>query len=133
MNGSAFSTRDDADVEATRVDRFLWAVRVYKTRSQATDGCHGGHVRINGNPAKAASAVHVGDRVSARLHGCEKILEVVQIIDRRVSAPVAASCVIDHSPSSPDRELSVPVFARDASTGRPTKKDRRALDRIRGR
>jgi ribosome-associated heat shock protein Hsp15 len=125
--------RDDALMEETRVDRFLWAVRLYKTRASATKGCRGGHVRINGTPAKPAGAVRIGDRVSARVEGRERILEVVQVIDRRVSASIAASCVIDHSPPPPTRASLPPVFARDPSTGRPTKKDRRALDRMRRR
>jgi ribosome-associated heat shock protein Hsp15 len=119
--------------EATRVDRWLWAVRLFKSRAAATDACRGGHVRVNGNPAKPATTVRVGDRVSARAHGRERILEVVQVIDRRVGAAVAAECVVDHSPPPPPRDLSQPAFARDPATGRPTKKERRDLDRFRSR
>lgn len=118
-------------MEATRVDRYLWAVRFYKTRTAATAACHGGHVRINDASAKAASPVRIGDRLTVSLNGRERIIEVVQVVDRRGSAAVAASCIIDHSPPVPDHEFTAPVFVRDAASGRPTKKDRRDLDRLR--
>jgi ribosome-associated heat shock protein Hsp15 len=120
-------------MDSTRVDKWLWAVRLYPTRTAATDACHGGHVRVNVAPAKAAATVRVGDQVTVRAHGLERVLEVVQIIDKRVSAAIAADCVIDHSPPPPPRELAAPAFVRDPSTGRPTKRDRRQLDRLRGR
>ncbi len=118
-------------METTRVDRWLWAVRLYKTRSSATDACRGGHVRVNGATAKPATTVRVGDRVEAVLHGRQRVLEVARIIDKRVGAPVAGECLVDHSPPPPPREESVPVFARPAGTGRPTKRDRRQTDRFR--
>jgi len=120
-------------MEITRVDRWLWAVRIFKSRSEATDACRGGHVRVNGNPAKAATTVRVGDQVTARAHGRARVLEVVRVIDRRVGAPIAAECVVDHSPPPPARDWTEPAFARDPATGRPTKKDRRQLDRFRSR
>jgi ribosome-associated heat shock protein Hsp15 len=120
-------------MEATRVDRWLWAVRVYKTRSAATEGCRGGHVRVNHTPAKAAATVRVGDRVKVHLHGRELDLEVARVIDRRVGPPIAAECVIDHSPPPAPRDTVEPVFARDVASGRPTKRDRRQLDRFRQR
>ena len=120
-------------MDETRVDRWLWAVRLYKTRSEATTACRGGHVRGNGSPAKPATHVRVGDQVVARAHGDERVLEVLRVIDKRVGAPVAAECVIDHSPPRPPREQVAPTFVRDPSAGRPTKKDRRTIDRFRGR
>jgi ribosome-associated heat shock protein Hsp15 len=118
-------------MDTTRVDKWLWAVRMTKTRSQATDVCAAGHVKINGAPAKAAHPVRVGDRVEAFLHGRQRILEVVRIIEKRVSAPIAAECLADHSPPPPPKEEWFPNFARDPGTGRPTKKDRRSLDQFR--
>jgi ribosome-associated heat shock protein Hsp15 len=118
--------------EQTRIDRWLWAVRLYKTRAVASDACKGGHVEINGHPAKPASTVKVGDRVKARAGSRVRELEVVKIIEKRVGAPVAAECLIDHTPA-PDPQQQVPVFQRDARTGRPTKRDRRELDRLRER
>jgi len=119
-------------VEVTRVDLWLWAVRVYKTRSAATAGCRGGHVRVNGSPAKPATSVRVGDRVDATVHGRFRSLEVAKIIDKRVGAAAAAECMVDHSPPPArpdDREHA--IFARDPGSGRPTKRDRRRLDRFR--
>src|SRR6266705_2314929 len=100
-------------MEATRVDRWLWAVRVYKSRAAATAACRGGHVRVNGNPAKPAAAVRVGDRVTARVHDGARVLEVVRAIDQRVGAPIAALCFVDQSPPPPARELVEPASARD--------------------
>ncbi|HEX6421595.1 MAG TPA: RNA-binding S4 domain-containing protein [Acidimicrobiales bacterium] len=117
----------------TRVDKWLWAVRLFKSRALATAACRGGHVRVNGAPAKPATAVRAGDRVEAQVHGRSRVLEVARVIDKRVSAPVAAECVVDHSPPVPAREQSPPVFARERGAGRPTKRDRRRLDRLRTR
>ena len=124
---------DVPDLEVTRVDRWLWAVRLYHTRSLATDACRGGHVRINGTSAKPASNVRVGDRVEVRQGERRRIVEVVRVIDRRVGAPISASCLVDHSPARPPAELAAPALVRDASTGRPTKKDRRRIDQLRRR
>ena len=118
-------------MEATRVDSWLWAVRLYKSRSMATDACKGGHVKVNGHPVKAASPVKVGDRVEARSGGRQRIVEVVRLIDKRVGAPIAAECLVDHSPPPPPREMVDPFFVRDAGAGRPTKRDRRQIDRMR--
>ncbi|HEV2768474.1 MAG TPA: RNA-binding S4 domain-containing protein [Acidimicrobiales bacterium] len=118
--------------EETRVDRWLWAVRLYKTRSSATDACRGGHVRINDDLARPATRVRPGDVVHASVHGRPRVLEVVRIVESRVGAPVAATCLIDHSPPAPPREHSSPVLAREPGSGRPTKRDRRQLDRLRG-
>jgi ribosome-associated heat shock protein Hsp15 len=120
-------------MESTRVDRWLWCVRIFKSRSEATDACRGGHVRVNGNPAKPAAMVRVGDKVEARAHRRERVLEVAKVIDRRVGAPLAVECFVDSSPPPPERDLTEPAFARDPATGRPTKKERRQLDRFRSR
>ena len=108
-------------------------MRLYPTRSAATDGCRGGHVRVNGSPAKAATTVRVGDRVDARVHGRDRILEVVRLIDKRVGAALAAECLIDFSPPPPPKDAAAPVFDRDRGAGRPTKRDRRDLDQLRRR
>ncbi len=117
----------------TRIDQWLWAVRLFKTRSLATSACRGGHVRINGTAAKPARAVRVGDRVEVRVADRDRVVEVVQPIDRRVSASLAAECLVDHSPPAPPREYVAPLFRRDRGSGRPTKKDRRSIDRFRNR
>ena len=112
-----------------RVDKWLWAVRVYKTRSAATAACRGGHVKINGSLAKAASTVAVGDRVEA-MTSVRRTLEVTRLIEKRVGALLAATCMVDHTP--PASEVDA-LAVRDRGAGRPTKKDRRALERLRGR
>ena len=117
--------------ESVRVDSWLWAVRLFKTRSAATDACRGGHVKVNGATAKASTPVRVGDRVAARVHDRDRVVEAVRLIDKRVGPPVAAECFLDHSPPPPPREAFVPSFERLAGTGRPTKRDRRRLDRLR--
>lgn len=120
-------------MDVTRVDRWLWAVRICRNRSEATALCRAGHVRVNGAPAKPATTVRAGDRVEAFVHDRPRGLEVVQVIDKRVGAAVARECLLDHSPPLPPREPVDPVFARDSGAGRPTKRDRRRLDRLRDR
>jgi ribosome-associated heat shock protein Hsp15 len=120
-------------MEVTRVDRWIWAVRLCKTRSAASDACKAGHVRLNGATAKPSTAVRVGDRLTARLHGRDRVLEVTRVIDARVAPSVAIDCFIDHSPPPTAAELSPPAVVRDAASGRPTKRERRLMDRFRGR
>lgn len=121
-----------SDVDGTRLDRWLWSVRLTKSRSEATDACRGGHVRVNGRPAKAAHTVVVGDRIEARIHGRERIVEVVRLIENRVGAPIAVECYADHSPPPPTKG-DVPAFSeRERGAGRPTKRDRRQIERWRG-
>jgi ribosome-associated heat shock protein Hsp15 len=120
-------------VSTTRVDRWLWAVRLFKTRTAATDACRRGRVRVNETPVKPATPVRVGDRVEVVIHGHRRVLEVARVVDTRVGAPIAAACLVDHSPPHPPADPPVPVFDRDRGTGRPTKRDRRRLDRLRRR
>ncbi len=114
-----------------RVDQWLWSVRVFRTRSAATEACRGGHVRVNRSPAKPATPVRVGDRISVRAADRDRVFEVAQVIKRRVGAPIAAQCFVNHSPLQPPRSDTRPLFERDQGTGRPTKQDRRAIDRLR--
>jgi len=120
-------------VDATRVDKWLWAVRVTKTRSAASELCRAGHVKVNGTSAKPSSVVRRGDVVNARIGERERTLEVAEVIDKRVGAPIATTCIIDRSPPPPSRAERVGVPVRDPSTGRPTKRDRRRIDQLRGR
>ena len=112
------------------MDVWLWAVRLFKTRSAATAACRGGHVRIDQVAAKASSPVQVGDRIEAFVER-QRVLEVVKLIDKRVGAAVAATCLIDHSPPAPVVRRQPPVFVRAPGSGRPTKRERRELDRLR--
>lgn len=120
-------------MESTRVDRWLWSVRLFKTRSAATDACRAGHVRIGGARVKPAAAVKVGDTVQARVGGLERVVEVTRIVTTRVGATVAAECLVDHSPPRPSLESLPPVGRRERGAGRPSKRERRQLDRARGR
>lgn len=120
-------------MDEIRVDRWVWAVRVYKTRSAATKACRGGRVRVNGRPAKPATTVRVGDRVEATVGQRRRVLEVVRVIDARVGASLAAECFVDDTPREVRPTVVAPVPTRDPGAGRPTKKDRRRLDRHRGR
>ncbi|WP_353829095.1 RNA-binding S4 domain-containing protein [Agromyces sp. SYSU T0242] len=122
-----------AELESARVDAWLWAVRVSKTRSAATAACRAGHVRVNGERAKAAQPVRPGDEVRVRLHGFDRILIVRRPIVKRVSAELAAAAADDRTPPPPPREAVPAAPVRDRGAGRPTKRDRRELDRLRGR
>ena len=120
-------------MERVRVDRWLWAVRLVKTRSGAAQACRAGHVQINGVRAKPASTVKAGDTVRVRVGDRERVVEVVRLIEHRVGAEPAAACLIDKSPPPPPRDPLDRVGHRLPGMGRPTKRDRRQLDRTRGR
>ncbi|MGA5350923.1 RNA-binding S4 domain-containing protein [Streptomyces sp. LPB2020-019-1HS] len=121
-----------ANGETVRIDSWIWAVRLVKTRSIGAAACRGGHVRVNGERVKPAHAVRVGDEVRLRHEGRERIVVVTRLIRKRVGAPVAAQCYIDNSPPPPPREAVAPIGVRDRGAGRPTKRDRRELERLRG-
>jgi ribosome-associated heat shock protein Hsp15 len=122
-------------MEATssaRVDAWLWAVRQFKTRSLATAACRAGHVRVNGERVKAAQSVRVGDEVRVRVGGFDRILVVQRLLVKRVGAEVAATAMIDRTPPPPPREAVASVATRDRGAGRPTKRERRDMERLRG-
>ena len=116
-----------------RIDAWLWAVRQYKTRSAATAACRAGHVRVNGERAKAAQPVRPGDEVRVRVDGFDRMLVVRQTLVKRVSAALAATALEDRTPPRPPREALPFIPVRDRGAGRPTKRERRDLDRLRGR
>lgn len=119
-------------MDSTRVDKYVWAIRLYKTRGDATDACRGGHVKVNGKAAKPSTPVTAGDRITAHVHGTDRDVEVTQVIDKRVGAAVAVTCYIDHTP--PPVEVDrVKVAVRERGAGRPTKRERREIDRFRRR
>ncbi len=113
-----------------RVDAWLWAVRAYKTRSASTTACRAGHVRVNGEKAKAAQPVRIGDELRVRIAGFDRILVVRQLLTKRVGAPLAALAAEDRTPV---REPVAQVAVRDRGAGRPTKRERRDIDRLRER
>jgi ribosome-associated heat shock protein Hsp15 len=120
-------------MEETRIDRWLCAVRLCKTRPIATDLCVGGHVKVNGVTAKPSTRVKVGDRIEAYVAERLRTVEVVKIIESRVSATDAADCLIDHSPPPPPRDPLPSGLEWARGAGRPSKRLRRELDRFRQR
>ena len=123
--------RQNALMDApVRVDSWLWAIRVYKTRSAATTACRAGHVRVNGEKAKAALTVKPGDELRIRISGFDRILTVRKTLTKRVGAPVAALAYDDRTPP---REPMAALGMRDRGAGRPTKRERRDIDKLRGR
>ncbi|HWG15740.1 MAG TPA: RNA-binding S4 domain-containing protein [Streptosporangiaceae bacterium] len=118
-----------ADAETGRVDSWIWSVRLVKTRSAAASACRAGHVRVNDTRVKPSHTIRPGDEIRVRQEDRERIVEVVRVISKRVSAPAAAECYADHSPPPPPREHSVPVADRDRGAGRPTKRDRRTMEK----
>ncbi|MET7691454.1 RNA-binding S4 domain-containing protein [Streptomyces sp. NPDC005483] len=118
--------------ESVRVDSWIWSVRLAKTRSAGATACRGGHVHVNGERVKPAHSLRVGDEVRVRQEGRERIVIVKRLIRKRVGAPVAAECYVDNSPPPPPRAAFAPAGIRDRGTGRPTKRDRRELERLRG-
>jgi ribosome-associated heat shock protein Hsp15 len=117
-------------VDEVRVDSWLWSVRVFKTRTAATEACAAGHIRINGKSVKPAAHIRVGDSVTARVHGLDRELRVTDLVAKRVGALAAAACFVDMTPETEARAEPAP-FNRDRHAGRPTKRDRRRLDRLR--
>lgn len=113
-----------------RVDTWLWATRQLKSRSQATAAARAGRVRVNGETVKAAYKLRVGDEVRLRVEGFDRILGVVLLLVKRVSYPQARTAYEDRTPERP--RVHIPVAVRAKGSGRPTKKERRELDRLRG-
>ena len=144
LRGRAFRWQTGAMAQQTvRVDKWLWSVRVYKTRSQASEGCKSGRVRVNDEIAKPSSKLVVGDRVEARLKERTTIYVVVGLLEKRVGAALAADAYDDHSPPVISSSHSsgygggdaggLDPGVREPGAGRPTKKDRREIQRFRGR
>lgn len=127
--------------EAVRVDKWLWAVRIFKTRSAANDACGKGRVRIGESAAKPAHRVRVGDQVAVRIRGVTRTYRVDEVIDKRVGAAVAAECYQDLTPPealpAPTRKKGERIEAawaeRDRGSGRPTKRDRRQMQKFLGK
>ena len=123
--------------EQVRIDKWLWAVRLYKTRSSANEACSSGRVRINGSPAKPAHRVKVGDTIVSRRKGFSSTYHVVRVIEKRVGAPVAVECYVDETPEdakpkprSIDERIDAAWAERSSGSGRPTKRDRRQMEKF---
>ena len=123
-----------APLDSLRVDRWLWAARVFKTRSQAGAACDGGKVDVNDEAAKPARRVRAGDLVRVTLpRGRRRILKVAAVDDRRGSAEVAKALFEDLTPPEPPRLRQAPPPRREPGAGRPTKRERRDIEWLRGR
>ena len=120
---------DPGAADETRIDRWLCAVRLAKTRPLATRLCEGGHVLVNGLPAKPSTKVRAGDRVEAHIADRERVVEVLRPIESRVGAVAAATCYVDHSP--PVVRVPGPEIRIVRGEGRPGKRLRRELERLR--
>ena len=120
---------EPAATDDTRIDRWLSAVRLVKTRPIATRLCEGGHVLVNGSAAKPSTKVRAGDRIEAVIADRQRSVEVLRPIESRVGAAVAVTCYVDHSPPVvPEaRQRTVPVRGE----GRPSKRLRREFERLR--
>ena len=125
--------------ERVRIDKWLWAARFFKTRSLATDAVTGGKVEVNGERAKPAKQIQAGDEVRLRLGPYVHVMVVKGLAERRGAARVAAGLYEERPESRAARERVAEQLRLGASAwgaddkGRPTKRDRRTLDRFRGR
>lgn len=124
------TTPDGAPV---RIDVWVWAVRLFKTRGDAAQAVRAGHVKLNGDSTKPAQQVVPGDKVKIWKDHRYMDVEVAATVRKRVGAPIARTCYIDHSPPPPPKEILASIPQRDRGAGRPTKKERRQIDRLRGR
>ena len=119
-------------VASLRIDKWLWAARAFKTRSLAAEACDGGKVDLNGDAAKPAKPVRAGDRVEITTPVGRRILKVVALSDRRGPAPAARALYEDLTPPAPPRIRQARPPYRAPGAGRPTKRERREIDRLRG-
>ncbi|HCG3011010.1 TPA: RNA-binding S4 domain-containing protein, partial [Corynebacterium striatum] len=117
------------DSKPVRIDAWVWSVRMAKTRSEAADAVKAGHVKLNGNATKPSQQVVPGDRVRIWRNHHEHDLEVLATVSKRVGAPIARTCYIDHAPPPPPKEFMPSVPVRERGSGRPTKKERREMDK----
>ena len=119
------------DPAEVRLDVWVSSVRLFKTRSAASSACRGGHVAVNGRKAKPSTLVRIGDRITAVTPGGERIVVIRRLIEKRVGAAVALTCFEDLTPAPPPKEEIAVVAVRERGSGRPTKRERRQLDRLR--
>ena len=125
------------DKKEIRLDSYLWAIRMYKSRSLASDAIKGNKVKLNDVLVKPAHIVKIGERYTLSMpQGVKKIIEVTGFIDKRQSFEIAKEHYIDHSPPADKTEkvdsvFFMPNMLRDKGAGRPTKKDKRDMDDFR--
>jgi ribosome-associated heat shock protein Hsp15 len=119
-------------VQSVRIDKWLWAVRLYKSRSIATDACSTGKVRVNGQPAKPSRTVRAGDVITAVTGEIIRTVKVISPLEKRVGAKLVGQFLEDLTPASelskPREKTFQPFVFRAKGKGRPTKKDRRSIE-----
>jgi len=130
MPPSAKRQPGDPSEGTVRIDRWLFAARIFKSRGDARDACVGGHVRLNGRPVKPGHGLREGYEISGSAPRGKIVLIVRELTERRVSAPLARELYEDRSPPPPPRDSGLPQ--RDRGSGRPTRAERRALERLQG-
>lgn len=122
------------DKEKLRIDKYLWAIRLFKTRSLATDACKAGRVKLNGQNLKPSAIVKIGEVYQVSKGIEKKIIEVVELLYQRVEAKIAVTKYKDLTPVEETYAFKsvfhAPTLKRDRGTGRPTKKDRRETDNL---
>jgi len=118
--------------DSTRIDKFLWSIRVFKTRADATEACKGGKVTVNGQDAKPSKEVKGGDVISVRKGAIHYTYKVLLPIEKRQGAKEVEKYAQNLTPESELKKMNAPVetffVKRDRGTGRPTKKERREMD-----
>lgn len=120
-----------------RLDKWLQIARIFKTRTRATKACQQGRVRVNGSRVRAHRNLNIGDEIEVRFGLWNRRVRVLELVDRPVSKARARKLYEDHSPPRPrldpvDRILRAPPEERESGLGRPTKKDRRAIRKLKG-
>ncbi|PYM41752.1 MAG: RNA-binding protein S4 [Candidatus Rokuibacteriota bacterium] len=118
--------------DSLRVDKWLWAARFFKTRSLAAAACAGGKVDVNDDAAKPAKPVRVGDRLRITQRGGKRLVQVQALASIRGPAPVARALYEDLTPPAPPRVRQAPPPWREPGAGRPSTRERRQLQRLRG-
>ena len=128
----SISSADDMD--SVRLDKYLWAIRAYKTRTDATDACKGGKVRLNGYDVKPSKEVRPGDVIVVRKGAVTYTYKVLDLVDKRLGAKLVPDYAENQTPQEELDKLRAPVetffLKRDRGTGRPTKKDRRQMENL---
>lgn len=125
-------------MEKVRIDKWLWAVRIFKSRTLAGDTVRQGKVRVNDKVVKPSTAVSVGDRVTVQKNGFNLQYEILKLIEKRVGAPIAVTCYTDHTPQEELNKYKDWFVGkgntefRERGTGRPTKRERRTIERFKG-
>ena len=132
LQEQALSISSADDMESVRLDKYLWAIRVYKTRTDATDACKGGKVRLNGYDVKPSKEVKPGDVIVARKGAVSYTYKVLELVDKRQGAKLVPNYAENQTPQEELDKLRAPVetffLKRDRGAGRPTKKDRRQME-----